>query len=627
MNADGALVVDEVGNSAVAMKPAVAGVAEGIDAAPEQAGQKDAPSVEAAPECVEEPEVEQDSEMEVDADEEDEEDVGPAMDPQTAAVAAEEQAAIATEEQAAIATEEQAATVSTEEHLATIGARASDAFGAAFRRSSHASDAFGAAFRRSSRPSVPVVWQPPAVDEVVSVEVEDAFTQGAPEWRVARVICHEMRGGEPRFLVCVHKPSGEPDPDFLEWYDEQTERREWCRLLDASLYATLPRLDTSVPPGWSKEVRVGPKSQNAVYRGPNGETAHTRLEAWRKHTEPAAADASASDESSDAGGAPAAARSKKAKELPPGWTREARERGVNGGEHKGVYYLFWGPNGERAHSMTTAWCKHDEQAAADQAETAEAAEMPAAPDGRKKTLPPGWTKEARETYSVYWGPNGERAATIVAAWAKHAEQAAGEEEEEAADVPSVRVMGAPAADDMPSTTSDELPPGWWKRKHTTRNGNSWTDYLSADGQSAKSYADAWAKHASNGVGSGARAPAGRVKRLAESTPMHHELAPPKQPRKHSAATPAAAATPSTALALVPSSAEGMPEVAQMLERFKLANYVEVFDDQGYDDLEFMLRMRPEQVEQLIADVGMKPGHAAKFKLYLETERQQAAAMA
>ena len=63
----------------------------------------------------------------------------------------------------------------------------------------------------------------------------------------------------------------------------------------------------------------------------------------------------------------------------------------------------------------------------------------------------------------------------------------------------------------------------------------------------------------------------------------------------------------------------MKAVADLLERFRLAAYVEAFDENGYDDLVWILQMGDAQVEQLIADVGMKPGHAAKFQQYLAAE--------
>ena len=66
---------------------------------------------------------------------------------------------------------------------------------------------------------------------------------------------------------------------------------------------------------------------------------------------------------------------------------------------------------------------------------------------------------------------------------------------------------------------------------------------------------------------------------------------------------------------------GMIQVAQMLERFRLTEYIAKFEELGYDDMEWLLSMSAAHVEQLIDGVGMKPGHAYKFKHYLVAERQ------
>lgn len=65
---------------------------------------------------------------------------------------------------------------------------------------------------------------------------------------------------------------------------------------------------------------------------------------------------------------------------------------------------------------------------------------------------------------------------------------------------------------------------------------------------------------------------------------------------------------------------GMDPVAEMLGRFKLDAYVEKFEEAGYDDLEYLMDMGDAQIECLIADCGLKSGHAAKFRDYLKVER-------
>ena len=64
----------------------------------------------------------------------------------------------------------------------------------------------------------------------------------------------------------------------------------------------------------------------------------------------------------------------------------------------------------------------------------------------------------------------------------------------------------------------------------------------------------------------------------------------------------------------------MGAVAVLLTRFKLESYITAFETNGYDDLAFILQMDKTQDEQLIKDVGFKPGHAAKYRDYLAVER-------
>lgn len=47
--------------------------------------------------------------------------------------------------------------------------------------------------------------------------------------------------------------------------------------------------------------------------------------------------------------------------------------------------------------------------------------------------------------------------------------------------------------------------------------------------------------------------------------------------------------------------------------------IDAFDNAGYDDALYLLQMGEAQVEQLIKDVAMKPGHASKFRDYLKLE--------
>ena len=68
--------------------------------------------------------------------------------------------------------------------------------------------------------------------------------------------------------------------------------------------------------------------------------------------------------------------------------------------------------------------------------------------------------------------------------------------------------------------------------------------------------------------------------------------------------------------------EGMPAVAEVLARFKLDAYTAAFDEQGYDDLKWLLEMDKESEAELVVQVGFKTGHAAKFCNYLSALRAQ-----
>ena len=54
-------------------------------------------------------------------------------------------------------------------------------------------------------------------------------------------------------------------------------------------------------------------------------------------------------------------------------------------------------------------------------------------------------------------------------------------------------------------------------------------------------------------------------------------------------------------------------VPELLARFNLAElYAAAFDDEGYDDLPYLLTLDRERLLAVAADCGMKKGHATKF---------------
>ena len=62
----------------------------------------------------------------------------------------------------------------------------------------------------------------------------------------------------------------------------------------------------------------------------------------------------------------------------------------------------------------------------------------------------------------------------------------------------------------------------------------------------------------------------------------------------------------------------------VLEWFGLGQYVDRFEVEGYDDVEFLLNMTDAQVDTMLEHVGMKIGHAVKFRAayYKEKKRQE-----
>lgn len=65
------------------------------------------------------------------------------------------------------------------------------------------------------------------------------------------------------------------------------------------------------------------------------------------------------------------------------------------------------------------------------------------------------------------------------------------------------------------------------------------------------------------------------------------------------------------------------DVRMLLRRWRLEAYTEAFEQKGYDDVDFLKRMDEPRLAALIADVGMKPGHAAKYRQALELDSRSA----
>ena len=57
-----------------------------------------------------------------------------------------------------------------------------------------------------------------------------------------------------------------------------------------------------------------------------------------------------------------------------------------------------------------------------------------------------------------------------------------------------------------------------------------------------------------------------------------------------------------------------PQVREMLASFRLEQYADRLDEEGYDDLDFLMQIRDDAdlVRSIAESVGMRPGHAHKF---------------
>jgi hypothetical protein len=76
------------------------------------------------------------------------------------------------------------------------------------------------------------------------------------------------------------------------------------------------------------------------------------------------------------------------------------------------------------------------------------------------------------------------------------------------------------------------------------------------------------------------------------------------------------ATPSTA---PKSNPLGMQAVRNVMEALNMEVYTAAFEETGYDDLEFLTSLDERSLGAVAELVGMKPGHAARFKAWLKRE--------
>ena len=67
----------------------------------------------------------------------------------------------------------------------------------------------------------------------------------------------------------------------------------------------------------------------------------------------------------------------------------------------------------------------------------------------------------------------------------------------------------------------------------------------------------------------------------------------------------------------------MAAVRRLLVDFRLEEYTASFEEQGFDDLQYMRELGVEKLQGALREmVKMKPGHAMKFALWLIEGKQR-----
>ena len=64
----------------------------------------------------------------------------------------------------------------------------------------------------------------------------------------------------------------------------------------------------------------------------------------------------------------------------------------------------------------------------------------------------------------------------------------------------------------------------------------------------------------------------------------------------------------------------MEEIKAFLDHAALSNYVDIFEEKGYDSLEHLLHMDPQDVLELKRLTKMKDGHFVRFQATIKTWR-------
>ena len=64
----------------------------------------------------------------------------------------------------------------------------------------------------------------------------------------------------------------------------------------------------------------------------------------------------------------------------------------------------------------------------------------------------------------------------------------------------------------------------------------------------------------------------------------------------------------------------MSPVASLLTSFGLTRYVDILEEQGYDDVCFLRQLGEQSLRDVGTSAGMLPGHLAKFVTYMLAQR-------
>ncbi|EOD11128.1 hypothetical protein EMIHUDRAFT_214955 [Emiliania huxleyi CCMP1516] len=141
-----------------------------------------------------------------------------------------------------------------------------------------------------------------------------------------------------------------------------------------------------------------------------------------------------------------------------------------------------------------------------------------------------------------------------------------------------------------------LPPGWVEESRQRKSGTVYRIYYGPAGEYAESIRQAWAG------GKGARGGAIRPATVAAAEGPPPEGGPSPAPT-----------------ASVPESSQphpiGMQLVVQALHSVGLSQYADGFDEQGYDDLNYLCGMDAAERAVVAEATKMRPGHAAKFVMF------------